>query len=1275
MDSELLDAAIRKFLAFDLIANSDVAVVWFGREQSHRRPFKRLDNNLDSRLKLYSPAVPAFNEPGTTIGELGNEQSQCSFAKIISEAQNLWMERSTILDMDCDLVIITSGNFIEDEYQISELAKTLRSERLGLHLIIYPFQRFTDEYQHNTYIKKLSYIQKLFDAKIHIIKEHLDADGNVKMTTLLQFFEIFEYMGKGHSWDQHDSYITLKNQNVNGTDLKFYFDLDSTIENELIVGFVETKKFGITNLQLKSPSGRLILKDHIPDHSDSLFEYRQQLKIAGFYLKNQPLETGTWVLSASSELPIQTAATAIAKVNSQGNTTIGNCWIQPQYSAINEQQQSSNPSKQTTLLKSIKVFVETNNDHNMPYVQDVSARMEVHDDLGDIVQNVDMLDDGLGMPDITQGDGIHSQYVVRAQKPGYYKVFVDLTAATPTTSNQMNQDYLSDPSAQNDYDLITNYRQPSNNQSTRTTTSRMSTEGHQQDIWHQTYTPQQQAAAAIKQQRTEQYSNTPCCGSFIPPIQQQQLANSRYLSRQLYCGTFYIDENNKLVEQKPAKINNLRVTKVDRFQRKITVQWTEPMVDMSSYSVAMPTTRSSSFPATVATTNNTDNASADLESDLLVSRSSNQRTIRSASKHVKPKGTRGQGSPSRYDYNINTNNNSLKNGNDNSNENKARYEIKSFDDINSFKDNINVVNYNSLNVDGSFPLASNYGGTKEVVLRLPYTKEGIYFIVMRTYNNLGIVSDYSNIVKFVLVKNVTYSDDLYNQFGTGAINGYNGDASLLDDLGSGNGRNGNVGMLESLVVMTAITVAAFISVVSLAAVGCCLYNNRNKSSMMSNNSEETKVVAGNNSSASSSTSGCNSDIASSAASSQSGQDVEISKISLPTNNGTNLSNGIHHQQQYSNLANDISTLNINMPYLHRLHNTLPSPVSSSITVNHQNEQSHHLYHHHHHHHSLVGTLSKLDSIQNGTANGLMLPRSISQEKLTISRDYATPATVVDNQHLQQQQQSNAGLVTAISPVQSWPADILLSHYDKVKQAKERNEIPPVMRIETLDHTTLVPSMLGLSDLANHKQLNNTSPAIDRDDNYATANNTTTNVKNHHLDRQSYINQQLQQRLQQQLNNVIPNGSNNILRTTNNHHHRNSSHQIEGTNVVGSRAIMYDNSPSDRLDDFMQQAPPQYVYYNQNHQFDSSPAATTQQQQQQLENQASSIYGQTISNNVQNSCYYANQQQPPSPWTTVDHQPHHHHEQSNGDIDNGYQQTVNNDGYASVKKPSSAVSQV
>ena len=37
--------------------------------------------------------------------------------------------------------------------------------------------------------------------------------------------------------------------------------------------------------------------------------------------------------------------------------------------------------------------------------------------------------------------------------------------------------------------------------------------------------------------------------------------------------------------------------------------------------------------------------------------------------------------------------------------------------------------------------------------------------------------------------------------------------------------------------------------------------------------------------------------------------------------------------------------------------------------------------------------------------------------------------------------------STMSPVQSWPAEVLLGHYGKVQQARERNHTPPVVKIE------------------------------------------------------------------------------------------------------------------------------------------------------------------------------------------------------------------------------------
>ena len=54
-------------------------------------------------------------------------------------------------------------------------------------------------------------------------------------------------------------------------------------------------------------------------------------------------------------------------------------------------------------------------------------------------------------------------------------------------------------------------------------------------------------------------------------------------------------------------------------------------------------------------------------------------------------------------------------------------------------------------------------------------------------------------------------------------------------------------------------------------------------------------------------------------------------------------------------------------------------------------------------------------------------------------------------------------IKGISPIDSIPANKLLSHYDKVKQAKQRNEPLPVMRIEDIVDIGSVHNVSSVSD--------------------------------------------------------------------------------------------------------------------------------------------------------------------------------------------------------------------
>lgn len=1254
LDHGILEAAIGKFLAYDLIADTEMALVLFGQLHATRNPFKRLDLSTDSRLTLYNPPIDPFDEPARyyTEQELlnldirplnsngqagGGEQKllvkgSCSFAKAISEAFNLQQQRSQYDDVGVDIVMVTSGLFVEDEPKLEEIIKNYyqRLDSAQLNIIIYPSSALFEtkardgsvilsEQESDIIVKsrvsKLLLIQRLTGAKVHLIKEHLDTNGDVKMSTLVQFYQIFEHIARGHSWDQTHSMALLGQQTVETTSrqqvssnskhlsLSFQFDVDSSIQNELIVAFIDPrqhqprssgKRFSIRQLQLRSPGGSLVLADHLPssnqaasasagasqssgaesagsaswpltsddlssfpsneltsngsqyspsDHLSpeaALFPYRSQLGLAGFHLKASHLNgtrslSGKWTLSAISDEPLQTSALAMARVNPTGDTVTAHCWIQTYHAPTSESGSSSSS------LKQVKVFARTQSGARMGVAQEVQARMEVQDELGNIVQNVQMLDDGLGAPDMTRGDGIHSQLInQRASRTGYYKVMVEMSG----DSNGEQQDDLS----------------RSNGRAT---------------------TP---GGGALGQ-------DSACCGSYVPQ-QTQQSHDTRYLSRQLYCGTFFADATNRLGQQRPPRISNLTVANVDQDNRRVTLRWFEPQLDIS---VGNPLARrdASANDGELATDSH-ENSPLQPEvvnsmgEQLALSAPANSRSRQQSRSFA----AEAEAEEERRDIDlvfdsININQAAQQLGQRSSNSIRAlvlngktvtpnsaagepaqaRYEIKMFTDRDSLKRAFDAkqevgFRFNQWNTEGAFPNATLFGGQKEVTLRIPNGREGIYYIALKVYNSAGFGSHLSPIVSFWIRNNLTL-EEAQSIYGN-SMTSVDAEGNVYDKNGELVGNQLNYSLLrgtnslDGISILVFICVLAFIlSIVCISLVACLASSARKsfgKHQRKHHHDDDKKaaqsaIIGSQTGSGSSMVSGCGSSQQSEVASSVSGSsqvdggghDVELSNkhcgelaindhqinatdhLRQQTINYNHLQQQQHYQQQQAQLIQaqhkllstnqlrGISNNNNNGNHFEDQQKYEQQQYSDAIyqrqmlnqsvlTTSHEFNNNKQQNINHWPPQSAPTTSSNVIMPQHTMINGYAyatVNHLLNSDGLSSS---VSPAEAAAGGNLNQN-----GLGDAMSPVQSWPAELLISHYDKVKQARERNEAPPVMRIETLETPNVFTD--GLPAINTNDELRN---QYNQDQSYL--------VRQQRNQMPSYFNQQLQQQLSSVLRN-------------------------------------------------------------------------------------------------------------------------------------------------------------
>ena len=88
---------------------------------------------------------------------------------------------------------------------------------------------------------------------------------------------------------------------------------------------------------------------------------------------------------------------------------------------------------------------------------------------------------------------------------------------------------------------------------------------------------------------------------------------------------------------------------------------------------------------------------------------------------------------------------------------------------------------------------------------------------------------------------------------------------------------------------------------------------------------------------------------------------------------------------------------------------------------------------------------KVGTLTGGIGN---ISSTISEHNLNMNRAASVNGGALAAHNVNSNTHSDMN-VNHMSPIQSWPADVLLDHYDRVQKARERNEVPPVMRAEDL----------------------------------------------------------------------------------------------------------------------------------------------------------------------------------------------------------------------------------
>ncbi|XP_053206838.1 uncharacterized protein LOC128391035 isoform X2 [Panonychus citri] len=302
------------------------------------------------------------------------------------------------------LYIVTAGNFRMDRFTLESYAKELLSYDIKVKIVIYPYK------SENNYTDLMRFAQAA-SAELNVVP-HIDTKMPGSTYNQIAFLES----------------LVLSRNNLNPTDLVVLSKATTTDTDKF------TFKFDVDQSLIEANySIQVILLCHSSDEcgkrvEQSVYINDVQVKYGGRILLSafttytftaypQRQQDGLWVVEwsglnpnvvsymvAIAVLPSTTLITppkqSIAAPVLESNFIAGSCWLAPSESIIST----------TTSRDRIFAYVSLTK-RLTEYVQNASVSIAFYDELGGLVSTAQMVDNGLGDPDVTRGDGTWSYLV------------------------------------------------------------------------------------------------------------------------------------------------------------------------------------------------------------------------------------------------------------------------------------------------------------------------------------------------------------------------------------------------------------------------------------------------------------------------------------------------------------------------------------------------------------------------------------------------------------------------------------------------------------------------------------------------------------------------------------------------------------------------------------------------------------------------------------------------------------------------------------------------
>jgi predicted RNA-binding protein len=402
-------------------------------------------------------------------------------------------------------VIVIGGIGIKPNQikQIETVANELRSLNVKLKIIVYPVFTSPDDRKYASQLFKKA-ISITGGSIVHIREDKILEKSSV--SNFAQLLNALESVKTDFATNfKHSYYMVEEKIFKNPKDrISMSINVDSTLKNQqLNIYFIQSK------YDFNSDSAVLIkhtihLKDPENNADYELKSFIPSLGyIQGFTVNN--IKEGNWELSAQAMTGASDESViALAKfdyINSNDELPIvAKCWLSSEV--------EHNPSKP------LLVYVQVNK-AIYELIQEAVVEVELIYEIGQTFSKYELLDNGLGDPDITKGDGIYSQYIVDIRNQGYYQINATVKDRNGKVKVAKNFGSTSLPA---------------------------------------------------------KHTAKTCCGSKIESGSDESISFSRIVD----CGSILITDNFITSNYPPNTIRDLQIESVDYFNRTVDLLWTSP---------------------------------------------------------------------------------------------------------------------------------------------------------------------------------------------------------------------------------------------------------------------------------------------------------------------------------------------------------------------------------------------------------------------------------------------------------------------------------------------------------------------------------------------------------------------------------------------------------------------------------------------------------------------------------------------------------------------------